>query len=300
MIYTLTINPSIDYVMEVEELKKGAMNRSTNTCLLPGGKGINVSQVLYALGIENTAILPVAGFTGEKLLRLLEEKNITSAPLKIEQGDTRINVKVLGKEETELNASGLDFTEQDLKRLWEKLEQVKDGDFLILSGSVPATLGTHFYADIMKRIQHKKVQVVVDTIGENFLNALPYKPFLVKPNKEELEDLFQCTIHGQEQLLKMAKKMQEKGARNVLVSLGGEGAMLLTEVGDVFYEKAPKGKTFNTVGAGDSMVAGFMAGIIQNRTLQESLKLSVAAGSASAFSKNLATKEEIDALFKNL
>lgn len=300
MIYTFTINPSLDYVMEVEELKKGAMNRSTNTCLLPGGKGINVSQVLYALGIENIAILPVAGFTGEKLLQLLAGKSIKTDPLIIEQGDTRINVKILGKEETELNASGLDFTEKDLQRLFDKLEQVNDGDFLILSGSVPATLGVHFYADIMKRMQDKEVQVVVDTIGENFLNALRHKPFLVKPNKEELEALFQCTIKGHEHLLKLAKTVQEMGAKNVLVSLGGDGAILLTEDGETFYEKAPKGKIFNTVGAGDSMVAGFMAGIIQNRTLQESLKLGIAAGSAGAFSKNLPTKEEIDALFKNL
>lgn len=310
MIYTLTINPSIDYVMELEHLTKGVMNRSTHTYLLPGGKGINVSQVLNALGVENVAILPVAGFTGAKLEQLLYEKGIAYDAVKMAQGDTRINVKVLGEEETELNAAGPELSKEEKVRLLTKTDQITDGDFLILSGSVPAGLGTHFYAEIMARLQEKNVQVVVDTIGDNFLNALKYRPFLVKPNKEELKALFvaDTTVDTSTaakpdtdtDTLELAKKVQKMGARNVLVSLGSDGAFLLTENGRVFCEKAPKGKVINTVGSGDSMVAGFVAGVVQKHTLQESLKLGIAAGSASAFSKNLATIEEIDALMENL
>lgn len=312
MIYTLTINPSLDYVMELDILKKGSMNRSKTTYLLPGGKGINVSQVLNTLGVENVAVLPVAGFTGEKLLNLLEEKNISYDALQLSEGDTRINVKVLSEEETELNAAGPVLSEAERNRLFAKIDNIEEGDFLILSGSVPAGLGTHFYAEIMKRLQEKHVQVVVDTIGDNFLNALPYHPLLVKPNKGELEALFVAdkTIDTTTDtttvskpgtgILELAKKVQKMGARNVLVSLGEEGAFLLTENGEVLLEKAPKGKAVNTVGSGDSMVAGFVAGVVQKRTLYEALKLGIAAGSASAFSENLATKEEIDALMKNL
>lgn len=297
MIYTLTINPSLDYVMELDKLTKGSMNRSKNTYLLPGGKGINVSQVLNALGEENVAILPVAGFTGEKLLQLLDEKGIDYEVVKMEQGDTRINVKVLGEEETELNAQGPQLSQEEKIQLLAKFEQIKEGDFLILSGSVPTALGSHFYADIMKTLQGKNIKVVVDTIGNNFLNALPFKPYLVKPNKEELAALFAT---GTSDTLELAKKVQKMGARNVLVSLGKDGALLLTEEGDVFHEKAPKGNAVNTVGAGDSMVAGFIAGVVAGWDFAAALKLGIAAGSASAFSKNLATKEEIDALMENL
>lgn len=295
MIYTLTINPSLDYAMELKKLTIGTMNRSHNTYLLPGGKGINVSQVLNALGVENVAILPVAGFTGEKLLKLLEEKNISYDALRILEGDTRINVKVLGEEETELNAQGPELSNTEKNSLLAKLDKTKDGDYLILSGSVPTGLGQRFYAEVMERLQEKNIRVVVDTIGDNFLNALHYHPFLVKPNKEELEALF-----AGDATLELAKKVQDMGARNVLVSLGSEGALLLTEDGDVFHEKAPKGKTMNTVGAGDSMVAGFVAGVVEGENFATALKMGIAAGSASAFSKNLATKEEIDALMENL
>lgn len=308
MIYTLTINPSLDYVMELDNLTKGSMNRSKNTYLLPGGKGINVSQVLNALGVENIAILPVAGFTGEKLLRLLDEKGIDYDAVKMEWGDTRINVKVLGEEETELNAAGPTLSETEKNSLLGKIDKIKGGDFLILSGSVPTALGMNFYAEIMKELQEKNIKVVVDTIGANFLNALPYHPFLVKPNKEELKALFTAdttigtTIAAKPDTdtLELAKRVQKMGARNVLVSMGGDGAMLLTEGGDVYHEKAPKGTAINTVGSGDSMVAGFIAGVVAGWDFSAALKQGIAAGSASAFSKNLATKEEIDALMENL
>lgn len=300
MIYTLTINPSLDYVVEMDKLIVGEMNRSKNTYLLPGGKGINVSQVLKNLSIENVAILPVAGFTGEKLLHMLSEKGITYEAVRLKQGDTRINVKVLGQVETELNADGPDMTEDEKNALISKVESLSDDDYLILSGSVPKKLGEYFYADLMSYFQEKKVRVILDTIGENFKNALAKKPFLVKPNKEELESLFNVKTDTDEALLELAKKVQKMGAENVLVSLGKDGAMLLTEDGNVFYAEAPKGKVVNTVGAGDSMVAGFVAEYTKSMDMEKALKWGIAAGSASAFSKNLASKEEIDALIGNL
>lgn len=300
MIYTLTINPSLDYVVEMDKLIVGEMNRSKNTYLLPGGKGINVSQVLKNLSIENVAILPVAGFTGEKLLHMLSEKGITYEAVRLKQGDTRINVKVLGQVETELNADGPDMTEDEKNALISKVESLSDDDYLILSGSVPKKLGEYFYADLMSYLQEKKVRVILDTIGENFKNALAKKPFLVKPNKEELESLFNVKTDTDEALLELAKKVQKMGAENVLVSLGKDGAMLLTEDGNVFYAEAPKGKVVNTVGAGDSMVAGFVAEYTKSMNMEKALKWGIAAGSASAFSKNLASKEEIDALIGNL
>ena len=300
MIYTLTINPSLDYVVEMDKLIVGEMNRSKNTYLLPGGKGINVSQVLKNLSIENVAILPVAGFTGEKLLHMLSEKGITYEAVRLKQGDTRINVKVLGQVETELNADGPDMTEDEKNALISKVESLSDDDYLILSGSVPKKLGEYFYADLMSYLQEKKVRVILDTIGENFKNALAKKTFLVKPNKEELESLFNVKTDTDEALLELAKKVQKMGAENVLVSLGKDGAMLLTEDGNVFYAEAPKGKVVNTVGAGDSMVAGFVAEYTKSMEMEKALKWGIAAGSASAFSKNLASKEEIDALIGNL
>ena len=300
MIYTLTINPSLDYVVEMDKLIVGEMNRSKNTYLLPGGKGINVSQVLKNLSIENVAILPVAGFTGEKLLHMLSEKGITYEAVRLKQGDTRINVKVLGQVETELNADGPDMTEDEKNALISKVESLSDDDYLILSGSVPKKLGEYFYAYLMSYLQEKKVRVILDTIGENFKNALAKKTFLVKPNKEELESLFNVKTDTDEALLELAKKVQKMGAENVLVSLGKDGAMLLTEDGNVFYAEAPKGKVVNTVGAGDSMVAGFVAEYTKSMDMEKALKWGIAAGSASAFSKNLASKEEIDALIGNL
>lgn len=300
MIYTLTINPSLDYIMEMDELNVGKMNRSRDTYVLPGGKGINVSWVLTSLGIENVAVLPVAGFTGKKLLGLLSEKQITYDALFLKKGDTRINVKVLAGAETELNAPGPEISDEEQKALMEKLDKLSEGDCLVLSGSVPSSLGEQFYARIMEHLAHKNVKIVVDTIGENLKNALAQKPFLVKPNKEELEALFDTKTESPEELLKLAKEVQKMGAQNVSVSKGAEGAILLTEGRDVYEMAAPKGKVVNTVGSGDSMVAGFLAGYIQTGDMERALKWGIAAGSAGAFSKNLATKEEIDALMKNL
>ncbi len=300
MIYTLTINPSLDYVMEMDKLKVGKMNRSKNTYLLPGGKGINVSRVLKSLGVENVAVLPVAGFTGDKLLSLLSEKEITYDAFKLKQGDTRINVKVLAGAETELNADGPEMSKEEQNALMEKLDKLSEGDYLILSGSVPSGLGGHFYAEIMKHLEDKNVKIVVDTIGENFKNVLPFKPFLVKPNKEELESFFDIKADTREAVLRLAGEVQKMGAGNVLVSLGGDGAILLTNGGAVYEAKAPKGAVVNTVGAGDSMVAGFLAEYVNGADMERALKRGIAAGSASAFSKNLATKEEIDALIEIL
>ena len=300
MIYTLTMNPSLDYVMELEKLSVGEMNRSRASYLLPGGKGINVSHVLNNLGVENVAVLPVAGFTGEKLLQMLSCKGIESEAVHLSIGNTRINVKVLSGEETEINADGPEMTATETELLIGKLDRLKDGDYLVLSGSVPKSLGEQFYANVMKELQEKKIEVIVDTTGANFLNALSYKPFLVKPNQEELEVLMGQKADTQEKIWELAKKVQEMGARNVLVSLGKDGAFLLTENGQRFSKKAPKAEVVNTVGSGDSMVAGFLAGYIKTGDMEKALKWGIAAGSASAFSKKLATKEEIDALLEIL
>ena len=300
MIYTLTINPSIDYVMEMDELKPGKMNRSKSTYMLPGGKGINVSTVLKRLGMENVAVLPIAGFSGEKLLEMISKENLSYDAFRLQEGDTRINVKVLGKNETELNAEGPSLTEEERELFIEKFECLTEGDYLVLSGSVPKALGGQFYAAIMKKLHQRGVKIVVDTIGDNFVNALENKPFLVKPNKEELENLFAVKADTDEELLELAKKVQTMGAENVLVSLGDKGAFLVTKDNKVLQKNAPKGQAVNTVGAGDSMVAGFLAGYLKTDDMETALKWGIAAGSASAFSKNLATKEEIDALMKKL
>lgn len=300
MIYTLTINPSIDYVMEMDELKLGKMNRSKSTYMLPGGKGINVSTVLKRLGMENVAVLPIAGFSGEKLLEMISKENLSYDAFRLQEGDTRINVKVLGKNETELNAEGPSLTEEERKLFIEKFECLTEGDYLVLSGSVPKALGGQFYAAIMKKLHQRGVKIVVDTIGDNFVNALENKPFLVKPNKEELENLFAVKADTDEELLELAEKVQTMGAENVLVSLGDKGAFLVTKDNKVLQKNAPKGQAVNTVGAGDSMVAGFLAGYLKTGDMETALKWGIAAGSASAFSKNLATKEEIDALMKKL
>ena len=300
MIYTLTINPSIDYVMEMDELKPGKMNRSKSTYMLPGGKGINVSTVLKRLGMENVAVLPIAGFSGEKLLEMISKENLSYDAFRLQEGDTRINVKVLGKNETELNAEGPSLTEEERELFIEKFECLTEGDYLVLSGSVPKALGGQFYAAIMKKLHQRGVKIVVDTIGDNFVNALENKPFLVKPNKEELENLFAVKADTDEELLELAKKVQTMGAENVLVSLGDKGAFLVTKDNNVLQKNAPKGQAVNTVGAGDSMVAGFLAGYLKTGDMETALKWGIAAGSASAFSKNLATKEEIDALMKKL
>ena len=297
MIYTLTINPSLDYIMEMDDFCVGKMNRSKTEYILPGGKGINVSQVLTGLGVENVAILPVAGFTGEKLLDMLSNKGIDTKAIRLKEGDTRINVKVLGTEETELNADGPKMEENEKKELFSKLEELKEEDYLILSGSVPKNLGNSFYAEIMELLSRKGVKVVVDTIGENLKNALKWTPFLIKPNLEELGSLFEEKVDSKEKVLSLAVKLRIMGAENVLVSLGKEGAILLTKEDKCYKMDAPKGEVINSVGAGDSMVAGFLAGFIKTKDMEKALKLGIAAGSASAFSKNLATKEEIDALF---
>ena len=297
MIYTLTVNPSLDYIMEMDEICVGKMNRSKTEYMLPGGKGINVSQVLNELGVENIAILPVAGFTGEKLLDMLANKGIETNAIRLKEGDTRINVKVLGEKETELNAGGPKMEESEKKELFAKLEELKEGDYLVLSGSVPSNLGNSFYADIMEILSKKLVKVVVDTVGENLKNALQWKPFLIKPNVEELEDIFEEKVDSREKVLSLAVKLRIMGAENVLVSLGKEGALLLTSEDKCYEMDAPKGEVINSVGAGDSMVAGFLAGFMKTNDMEMALKLGIAAGSASAFSKKLATKQEIDALF---
>ncbi len=300
MIYTLTLNPSLDYIMEVPVLQKGTMNRCENTYLLPGGKGINVSMVLHNLGMENTAILTIGGFTGEKLLQMLEDGDIKYDPIRLKNGDTRINVKVLGREETELNAKGITLDNYAIDELSKKITALKEGDVLILSGSLPKGVESDFYARLMSSLKEKKVKVVVDTNGQAFLQTLSCEPFLVKPNQKELEEMFHTQVENKEELVSLASRVQKMGAKNVLVSLGAAGALLVTEDEQVRWQMAPHGKVQNSIGAGDSMVAGFLASYLKNGDYQEALLQGVLSGSASTFSKKLATKEEIDALRKNL
>ncbi len=304
MVYTLTANPSLDYVMELDELLKGQMNRSQDTHILPGGKGINVSYVLNQLGVENKAILLSAGFTGEKLKSLLEDAHVFFDAIELPKGETRINVKVIGKEETEINASGIVLSEVEYERVLEqvvdRLNILTQGDILILSGSTPNSFQTDFYAKVIKKLESKDIQVVLDTSGRSFLEAVKQKPFLVKPNYLELKEICHALEYKGESVVAQAEMLQKLGAKNVLVSFGKDGAILLTEDGNMYRQMAPDGVVKNTVGAGDSMVAGFVATYLEKQDFEAALKMAVATGSASAFSKKLATKEEINALFEKM
>ena len=305
MIYTITFNPALDYIVQVENFKIDEINRTKTETILPGGKGLNVSIVLKNLGMENTALGFVAGFTGEELIKKLEKKGIRTNFVKVKEGFTRINIKIssIGKdkvEETALNGSGPKITEEDIEKLFKKLDNVTIEDVVILSGSVPKNISKEIYRKICKKLSEKKITFVVDSTQELLMNVLEYKPFLIKPNKEELEETLKCKIKSQEDIVKAAKELKKLGAQNILVSLGKEGALLLTKDDKVLYSKAPEGKIVNTVGSGDSMVAGFLVGYYKTKDYEYALKTGIAAGSASAFSIELATKEDVELLLKQL
>ena len=300
MIYTITFNPALDYISQVENFKIGKINRTKTEKILPGGKGLNVSTVLKNLGIESTALGFIAGFTGEELKRSIEEKGIRTDFIKVEKGITRINVKISSNEETALNGNGPEITEEDINKLLEKIEKITKEDMVILAGNIPRCINNDIYEIICKTLERNNVTFVVDATKELLMNVLKYKPFLIKPNKEELEETFKEKIETNEDIVKRAEKLQDMGARNVLISLGGDGAILITETKEVYYSKAPKGKVLNTVGSGDSMVAGFIAGYQKNRDYNEAFKMGIAAGSASAFSMNLATLPEVESLLKEI
>ena len=296
MIYTVTFNPSLDYVVDVKTFKTGQVNRTEQEKMFPGGKGINVSIVLKNLGLENTALGFVAGFTGDEIQRQVEEIGVNARFIPVDEGISRINLKLQNIEGTEINGQGPAIEEADIKKLYEKLDTLSDGDILVLAGSIPDVMPGSMYMDIMKHLQNKDLKIVVDATKDLLVNVLQYHPFLIKPNNHELGEIFGVKIESKADVITYAKKMQEKGARNVLVSMAGDGAVLVAEDGSIFQSEAPKGKVVNSVGAGDSMVAGFIAGYLENGSYEKAFQMGVCTGSASAFSEELATKAEVIAL----
>ena len=297
MIYTLTLNPAIDYVVQLDRpLTPGTINRSHYEDFQFGGKGINVSNVLRTLGQNTTALGFIAGFTGLGLEQGLQSMGLATDFIRLKDGNTRINMKVKAAEETEINGSGPAITDDALDTLLARLDLLSDDDVLVLSGSVPKGVSADIYARILNHLQSKNITTVVDTSGVALTHTLPFRPFLIKPNRQELEELFGISVSTREQLFTCARALQQQGARNVLVSLAEDGAFLLDETGAAHRAPCPKGQVVNSVGAGDSMVAGFLAGWLETHSYAYALKLGIAAGSATAFSLGLADKAAIEAL----
>lgn len=297
MIYTVTWNPALDYILHVDNLTKGKIQRTQKEELYPGGKGINVSLVLSEFGIDNIAIGFLAGFTGREIERLLKEKGCETKFIYTKDGLSRINVKIRDNEETDINTSGPVIAKENIDEMMNTLSNLKEGDFLVLAGSIPATLSSNTYEIILENLALKGVKTVVDAEGELLRKVLPYHPFLIKPNEEELNGLFSVNITSRDEVIYYAEKLQELGARNVLVSLGAKGAIFLTEEKEIYQIEAVKGEVRNTVGAGDSMLAGFLAGYLKTGNYQKAFELSVQTGSASAFSDWLPTKELYPQIF---
>lgn len=293
MIYTVSFNPSLDYVLDVPDFATGRVNRASYENIMPGGKGINVSIVLSNLGVENKALGFIAGFTGETLKRLLEKKGINTDFILLEDGMTRINVKLRAEEETEVNGKGPSIKEVHISSLYEKLGYLDEDDILVLAGSIPDSMPKTAYMDIMKLLEYKNIKIVVDATNDLLMNVLPYKPFMIKPNNHELGEIFKVEIKTKDDVIKYGKKLLDKGARNVLVSMAKDGAVLLAEDGRIYQSEAPKGELKNSVGAGDSMVAGFIAGYMEGGSYERAFQMGVCTGSASAFSEELATRQEV-------
>ena len=300
MVYTVTFNPSLDYIVDVEDFRLGMTNRTCSEQMMAGGKGINVSIVLQNLGIENTALGFIAGFTGEEIRRQVAEMGIRAQFMSIPEGISRINLKLRSIDGTEINGMGPSIGRAQLDALYEKLDTLTDKDTLVLAGSIPASMPSSIYCDIMERLYAKGVTFVVDATKQLLLNVLRYRPFLIKPNNHELGELFGVTLSTREAVIPYARKLQEQGARNVLISMAGQGAVLVAEDGSVHLTPAPKGTLVNAVGAGDSMVAGFLAGWQERHDYGHAFRMGVAAGSASAFSRYLATREEVERVFAQL
>lgn len=300
MIYTLTFNPALDYILKIPDFTEGIVNRPDAESYLPGGKGINVSVVLSNLNIKNTALGFVAGFTGKEIEQILLSQGVDTDFITLSSGLSRINVKLKAEKETEINANGPTIAECDIKQLFNKLSTLKDGDFLVLAGSTPKGISNTIYSDIIKSLSHKKINFVVDAEKNLLENVLPFKPFLIKPNHHELGDIFGKKFESVEEIAKHAVILRNRGARNVLVSMAGDGGILADESGNVMFCPAPKGKIVNSTGAGDSAVAGFLSGYISTESYKESFKTALCAGSASTFSEFLATKDEIKALYDKM
>lgn len=293
MIYTVTFNPSLDYVIQIDNLTLGEINRTTYEAVYPGGKGNNVSVVLANLGMKSRALGFVAGFTGDALEKMLTDFGCTTDFIRLKEGMTRINVKINSNEESEINGQGPEITAEAIEELFQKLDQLQAGDVLVLAGSIPNTLPEDIYERIMERLEEREIRIVVDATKDLLRNVLKYHPFLIKPNNHELGELFGVTLTREEDIIAYARKLQEMGAVNVLISMAGDGALLLTEDGDVYRKTPPKGKVVNSVGAGDSMVAGFLTGYLNTNDYEKALQLGIAAGSASAFLFWLAEREDV-------
>lgn len=300
MIYTVTFNPSIDYIVSMNNFELGKTNRTTDEKMFPGGKGINVSTVLNNLGIANTALGFIAGFTGTEIKRLTMERGILCDFITLSEGNNRINVKLKDFDGTEINGSGPSIPDAKLQELICQLQKLNPGDTLVLAGSIPSSLPSDIYQQIMAMLKNKGIQIVVDATNELLLKCLPFHPFLIKPNKHELEEIFEVTIQTKEEVIHYACLLQERGARNVLVSLSSDGAVFVSENGETFKTDVPPGKLINAVGAGDSMIAGFLTGWETTGDYKHTFHMAVACGSASAYSEELATKKEVEKLLVHL
>lgn len=300
MVYTVTFNPSLDYIVSVKDFELGKTNRTTKEQMLAGGKGINVSTVLKNLGVDNVAFGFVAGFTGREIERMAKESGIICDFVTLEEGCSRINVKMKDFDGTEINGMGPAIREAEVEQLKKQLRTLTKGDILVLAGSIPSCMSDSIYRDIMLELKDKGIHFVVDASKDLLLNVLEFHPFLIKPNNHELGEIFGVELATRESVVPYAKKLQEMGARNVLVSLAGQGAVLIDEAQNIYMLSAPKGILVNAVGAGDSMVAGFIAGWEEKQDFYHAFKMSVAAGSASAFSEILASREEVQRVFDTI
>ena len=301
MIYTVTFNPSIDYIVRLEQFTPGEINRVNYEQILPGGKGINVSIVLKNLGHDSTALGFLAGFTGVAMQQMLHSFGVTDDFVRLDEGFSRINVKIKAADETEINGQGPVITEEAQRALFAKLDRLESGDTLVLAGSIPNTLPDDIYERIMEHLEGRGIRIVVDATKNLLRRVLKYRPFLIKPNNHELGEMFGIELKTDDDIIFHAKKLQEEGATNVLISMAGDGAILLTSEGVFYRSAAPKGTLVNSVGAGDSMVAGFLAGVMESDgDYERAFYMGVATGSASAFSENLATREEALALLKTI
>lgn len=301
MIYTITFNPSIDYMVSVDHFKLGTVNRTSQEYLLPGGKGINVSIVLHNLGIDSTALGFIAGLTGKEIEnRVTNDFGVQCDFIDVENGYSRINFKLKSDEESEVNGNGPMINKEHIDKLYNKLSCLQAGDILILSGSIPKCLSDDIYSEIMEKLTDKNIEIVVDATGDLLMKVLKHKPFVIKPNNHELAEMFHVKLFGTQDIVKYAKKLQEMGAKNVLISMAGDGALFICENGKVYFSNAPKGQVKNSVGAGDSMVAGFVAGYEKTKDYVQAFRMGVATGSASAFSENLATASEVEKLLQEI
>lgn len=300
MIYTVTFNPSLDYVVQVEHFQGDAVNRTSEEHVYPGGKGNNVAVIASNLGMKSRALGFKAGFTGTAMEQMLQEFGCDTDFIALEEGVTRINVKVKSDDEFEINGQGPRIPDEKIRQLYEKLDALESGDVLVLSGSIPNTLPDDMYERIMERLAGTGVRISVDATKDLLMNVLKYHPFLIKPNNHELGEMFGVTLESDDEIAEYARKLQEMGARNVLVSMAGDGAILVTEDGSVLKQLPPAGEVVNSVGAGDSMVAGFLAGYLKTGSYEEALKLGTAAGSATAFTSWLADAGTVGELYKKL